>query len=90
MLPMAAIMWDRETAEVYDTVYAAEADPALVTPITDLLASLAGAGPVLEFAVGTGRVALPLSARGLSVAGIELSPHMAGQMRAKPGLTPCR
>jgi SAM-dependent methyltransferase len=40
---------------------------------------------VLEFAVGTGRVALGLSARGLSVSGIELSPHMADQLRTKPG-----
>jgi hypothetical protein len=51
----------------------------------DVLASLAGDGPALEFAVGTGRVALPLSARGVPVSGIELSPHMAGQLRAKPG-----
>lgn len=50
-----------------------------------LLASLAGDGPVLEFAVGTGRVALALSARGVSVRGIELSPHMAERLRAKPG-----
>ncbi len=40
---------------------------------------------MLEFAAGTGRVALPLSARGIAVAGIELSPHMAGQLLAKPG-----
>jgi hypothetical protein len=39
----------------------------------------------LEFAIGTGRVALPLRARGIAVQGIELSPHMAGQMLAKPG-----
>jgi SAM-dependent methyltransferase len=40
---------------------------------------------VLEFAIGTGRVALPLSLRGIAVQGIELSPHMADQLRAKPG-----
>jgi 16S rRNA A1518/A1519 N6-dimethyltransferase RsmA/KsgA/DIM1 with predicted DNA glycosylase/AP lyase activity len=40
---------------------------------------------VLEFAVGTGRVALPLSARGTQVHGLELSPHMAAQLRDKPG-----
>lgn len=39
----------------------------------------------MEFAVGTGRVALPLSARGISVHGIELSPHMAEQLRQKAG-----
>jgi SAM-dependent methyltransferase len=50
-----------------------------------VLASLAGDGPALEFAVGTGRVALPLSARGMPVTGIELSPPMAERLRAKPG-----
>jgi len=39
----------------------------------------------LEFAVGTGRVALPLSGRGIVVHGIERSPHMADQLRQKPG-----
>lgn len=49
------------------------------------LADLARAGPVLEFAIGTGRIALPLAARGLRVDGIELSPDMVEQLRAKPG-----
>ena len=60
-------------------------DPALLDPCVDVLAALAGDGPALEFAVGTGRVALPLSARGVPVSGIELSPHMAERLRAKPG-----
>ena len=47
--------------------------------MVDLLAELAGGGPALEFAVGTGRVALPLSERGIPVPAIELSPHMAEQ-----------
>lgn len=59
--------------------------PAVLGPTVELLAELARGGPVLEFAVGTGRVALPLAARGLRVSGIELSSHMAGQLRAKPG-----
>lgn len=51
----------------------------------DLLAELAGpAGHALEFAIGTGRVALPLAARGVQVAGIELSPAMLTRLRAKP------
>jgi hypothetical protein len=54
-------------------------------PIVDLLAELARGGPALEFAVGTGRVALRLAARGLAVHGIELSPHMAERLLAKPG-----
>jgi SAM-dependent methyltransferase len=60
-------------------------DPVVVDPVVDLLVELARGGPALEFAVGTGRVALPLGARGVLVQGIELSPHMAEQLRAKPG-----
>src|SRR5215510_11443452 len=82
---MGSIMWERDVAEVYDQTYRAKFEPSVLDPIIDLLAELARGGPVLEFAVGTGRVALPLSARGIAVHGIELSPHMAGQMRAKPG-----
>jgi SAM-dependent methyltransferase len=53
--------------------------------MVDLLAQLAGGGAALEFAVGTGRIALPLSARGIPVHGIELSPDMVEQLRPKPG-----
>jgi SAM-dependent methyltransferase len=60
-------------------------DPVVVDPVVDLLVELARGGPALEFAVGTGRVALPLGARGVLVQGIEFSPHMAEQLRAKPG-----
>ena len=76
-------MWGREVADVYDVTSAEMFAPAVLDPAVDLLAELAEGGPVLELAVGTGRVALPLSARGLRVAGIELSPHMAEQLRAK-------
>lgn len=48
------------------------------------LAEFAKAGSALEFAIGTGRIALPLSAKGVQVDGIELSPHMVEQLRAKP------
>jgi SAM-dependent methyltransferase len=82
---VASIIWDQDVAEVYDTMDAAQAEPRVVDPIVGLLASLAGDGPVLEFAAGTGRAALSLSGRGLAVAGIELSPHMAERMRAKQG-----
>src|SRR4029077_18926663 len=82
---MGLIMWDREVAEVYDQTYRAEFEPSVLDPMVDLLAGLAGGGPALEFAVGTGRVALPLSARGIAVHGLELSPHMAAQLGAKPG-----
>jgi hypothetical protein len=82
---VASVMWDAELAAVYDDVYAWEAEPSMVGPIAGVLAELAGGGAALEFAVGTGRIALALSARGVAVTGIELSPHMAGRLRAKPG-----
>lgn len=82
---MASVMWDAEFAAVYDEIYARQADPCVVEPIAGVLADLAGGGAVVEFAVGTGRIALALSARGVAVTGIELSPHMAEQLRAKPG-----
>lgn len=81
---MPSNLWDAEIAEVYDSTSNAMFDPSVLGPTVDLLAELAADGPVLELAVGTGRVALPLAARGLTVHGIELSPHMADQLRAKP------
>jgi SAM-dependent methyltransferase len=82
---VGTVTWGSEIAEAYDSIYSAVADPAVVDPMVEMLVELAKGGPALEFAVGTGRVALPLSARGLAVHGIELSPHMAAQCRAKPG-----
>ena len=60
-------------------------DPAFVEPSVDFLAARAGPGPVLELGVGTGRLALPLSRRGLRVHGIELSPDMVAELRRQPG-----
>ena len=60
-------------------------DPALLQATTAFLADLADGGSALEFAIGTGRVALPLAARGVPVHGIELSRAMVEQMRSKPG-----
>jgi SAM-dependent methyltransferase len=82
---MGSITWGDDIAEVYDTVNAAESDEAVLRPMVEVLAELAGDGPALELAVGTGRVALPLSRRGIAMAGIELSPHMVDRLRAKPG-----
>ncbi len=82
---MASITWGREVAEAYDATSAAMFDPGVLDPTVELLFDLAHGGPALEFAIGTGRVALPLAARGVSVSGIELSPEMAEQLRAKPG-----
>ena len=50
-----------------------------------LLAEVAGGGPALELAIGTGRIALPLAARGVPVTGIDLSEPMVEQLRGKPG-----
>lgn len=59
--------------------------PDVVEPAVELLSSLAGDGPVLELAVGTGRIAVPLAARGVEVKGIELSRAMAARIAGKPG-----
>jgi SAM-dependent methyltransferase len=82
---MGSIVWGRAMAEVYDQTYRAKFEPSVLGPVVELLAGLANGGPALEFAVGTGRVALALSARGVVVHGLELSPHMAAQLAAKPG-----
>ena len=74
-----------DVAATYDAGAAAMFDPALVDPVVDLLARLAGAGRALELAIGTGRIALPLAARGVSVAGIDDSEAMVARLRAKPG-----
>lgn len=49
------------------------------------LAALAGPGPALELAIGSGRIALPLAARGIRVDGVDFSPAMVERLRAKPG-----
>jgi len=56
-----------------------------VEPVVDVLVDLARDGAALEFAIGTGRIALPLARRGLPVSGVELSPDMIAQLRMKPG-----
>jgi SAM-dependent methyltransferase len=72
-------------AATYDERSAGMFDPAVVTPVVDLLAGLAGRGRVLEFGIGTGRIALPLAERGLTVAGIDSSEAMVARLRDKPG-----
>jgi SAM-dependent methyltransferase len=59
--------------------------PEVVDPIVDFLAGLAGDGAALELGIGTGRIALPLSRRGVPVHGIDLSEAMVARLRAKPG-----
>lgn len=72
-------------AATYDERSAGMFDPAVVTPVVDLLAGLAGRGRALEFGIGTGRIALPLAERGLTVAGIDSSEAMVTRLRDKPG-----
>jgi SAM-dependent methyltransferase len=60
-------------------------DPAVINPVVDLLADLAGDGPALELGIGTGRIALPLAQRGVPVHGIDLSEAMVARLRVKPG-----
>jgi len=78
-------MWERDVADAYDQTTAPMFEPSVVGPTVDFLADVARGGAVLEFAIGTGRVALPLAAQGLPVHGIELSPHMVERLRLKPG-----
>jgi len=76
-----ASAYGRSIADIYDvTVRDLPTERAV-----SLLHDLADGGPVLEFGIGTGRLALPLAARGVRVAGIDGSPEMVGILRAKPG-----
>jgi SAM-dependent methyltransferase len=77
--------FDERVAARYDETGADMFDPAVVDPVVDLLAELAGNGRALELGIGTGRIALPLARRAVPVHGIELSKAMAARLRAKPG-----
>jgi SAM-dependent methyltransferase len=79
------IYFDEHRARRYDADSADMFDPAVVEPVVGFLADLAGEGGALELGIGTGRIALPLSKRGVRVHGIELSPSMVARLRAKPG-----
>jgi SAM-dependent methyltransferase len=72
-------------AERYDASSAELFAPDVVEPTVDFLAALAGDGDALELGIGTGRIALPLSRRGVRVCGIDLSEAMVGELKAKPG-----
>ena len=74
--------YGKRHAEIYDefnTTY----DPACI----DLLAEISKGGPALELGIGTGRIALPLHEKGVSVQGIDASEEMLDKLRAKPGGT---
>jgi SAM-dependent methyltransferase len=74
-------------AQRYDADESTMFDPSVVEATVRFLHRLAGSGPVLELGIGTGRIALPLAARGVRVRGIELSQAMVRQLRSKPGGT---
>ncbi|MEU1842243.1 class I SAM-dependent methyltransferase [Micromonospora sediminicola] len=76
-------IWDAEAARRYDTPGTGMFAPDVLGPTVDRLAALAGDGRALEFAVGTGRVAVPLAERGVPVSGIELSVPMVERLRTK-------
>jgi SAM-dependent methyltransferase len=77
--------FDEPVAATYDEDSDAMFAPAVVNPTVDFLAALADGGRALELGIGTGRIALPLAARGVEVHGIELSNAMVARLRAKPG-----
>jgi SAM-dependent methyltransferase len=74
-----------DVAATYDDGFEDQFDPAVIDATAGVLASLAGNGRALELAIGTGRIALPLAARGVEVHGIDLSRAMVARLRAKPG-----
>jgi SAM-dependent methyltransferase len=76
-----AAAYGRSAAHDYDELYA-ELDPSTAA---ETLADLADGGPVVEFGIGTGRLALPLARRGLVIHGIDGSPEMAALLQRKPG-----
>ena len=77
--------FDERIAKSYEAKWPETFDPEVVEPAVTFLADLAGKGAALELGIGTGRIALPLSQRGVRVYGIELSPEMVAQLKAKPG-----
>ncbi|TYB65282.1 class I SAM-dependent methyltransferase [Nonomuraea sp. PA05] len=79
--PFDPSAYGRSIADIYDGTV----DDLPTEATVEQLHLLAGDGPVLEFGIGTGRLALPLAARGVTVAGVDGSPDMVRVLRAKPG-----
>lgn len=76
-------IWDAEAARRYDTPGTGMFAPEVLEPTVRRLTELADGGTVVEFAIGTGRVAIPLAERGIPVSGIELSHAMIARLREK-------
>ena len=78
---MNSATYGDKIADVYDELYG-DVSPAAI----EMLASLAGTtGRALELGIGTGRMALPLTAKGVEVHGIDASSAMLDKLRGKPG-----
>ena len=82
---MTRNVFDRRIASSYEAKWPELFQPSAIDPVVDFLAGLAGAGAALELGIGTGRIALPLARRGVRVHGIDLSPDMVAELRARPG-----
>jgi SAM-dependent methyltransferase len=83
-------IWNDEAARTYDTPGEGMFAPAVLDPTVARLDSLAAGGRALEFAIGTGRVGIPLSERGVPVTGLELSQPMIDRLHEKSDLTVVR
>lgn len=81
---MAETYFDEWIAGRYETLWPELFEPALIESTVAFLAGLARSGPALEFGIGTGRIAVPLSRRDVRVHGIELSPAMVAPLHAHP------
>jgi SAM-dependent methyltransferase len=77
--------FNERIAQSYDRMWPELHADAVVEPAVDFIAALAGDGAALELGIGTGRIGLPLSRRGVPVHGIEISEAMIAELRPKPG-----
>lgn len=85
---MPANYFDERIAATYREKWPELYRPEVIEPTVSFLAGLAAGGAALEFGIGTGRIAIPLSQHGIAVHGIDLSPDMIAQLRAEPGAEP--
>jgi SAM-dependent methyltransferase len=81
--PVPKNYFDERIAKSYEARWPELFEPAAIDPVVSFLADLAGTGAALELGIGTGRIAIPLSQRGIRVHGIDLSPDMVAELRAK-------
>jgi SAM-dependent methyltransferase len=82
---VAESRFDEWIAERYERLWPELFDEALIAATVSVLADLADTGPALEFGIGTGRIAVPLSRAGVEVHGIDVSPATLTRLRGQPG-----